>query len=105
MAWYSRFEREVARWVGGRRHAGSGSTWWQKGDASTDDVLVEVKARRARAYYVSPKVWNRLLEQAELEGKRPVLVVVLCPAPGIQEVVRVEGLGRIERGFTVRADK
>ncbi len=101
MAWYSRVEREVARSVGGRRHPGSGAAWWEKGDASTEDRLIEVKARRSRFYYVSPRVWNRLLDQAAAAGKRPLLVVVLRPAPGIEYVFRIEGLGRIAKGFRV----
>jgi hypothetical protein len=102
VAWYTRYEREAAKRAGARRHVGSGSFWWAKSDAESDECLFEVKVRRALQARFPPRVWNQLYDRALSLGKRPVLVVILRPAPGVEQWRFVKFPKRLEKGFVVR---
>jgi hypothetical protein len=66
-------EQAVAKEIGGKRHAGSGSVWWQKGDASNQDFLFEDKFKLGFSYALSIGVLSKLEKQARNINKIPVL--------------------------------
>ena len=66
-------EQAVAKEMEGKRHAGSGSVWWSKGDVSNAEFLIEDKFTVGISYVLSSKVLNKLEQQASAVNKLPVL--------------------------------
>lgn len=69
-------ERRVAREVGGRVTAGSGSSWRSGGgDVRAPEDLIECKYTDARSFALSEAAWHKLERQAARLGREPVMVI------------------------------
>lgn len=66
-------EQSLAKEIDGKRHAKSGAVWWDKGDASSVDFLVEDKFTTDTAYTLSASVLNKLEQQSRKVNKLPIL--------------------------------
>jgi hypothetical protein len=80
----------------------------EKADYDNDDYVTEHKHTRYRTWYLSPTVWNRVVEQANAVHKRPRILVCFRPVAGIEywwEIVASEvPPQRITKGFLVHAE-
>lgn len=68
-----RQENDAAALVGGRRHAGSGSSAWKKSDASSEQYQVECKQTEKASISLKLEWLEKLLAEAMPLGKWPLL--------------------------------
>jgi len=68
-------ERDTAKKLDGRRHAASGSVWWEKGDGSTDDILFECKLTGGASIILRQKTLKMACRQAISTGRMPLIAV------------------------------
>jgi hypothetical protein len=66
-------EERLARLVGGSRNAGSGAFWSRKGDVRSDDLLIEHKWTGKKSFTMKSSVLEKIVEEAILDGRTPVL--------------------------------
>lgn len=66
-------EARLAKKVGGQRSAGSGAFWSRKGDVRSDDLLIEHKWTGKASFSVKAKVLEKIVKEAILDGRMPVL--------------------------------
>lgn len=70
-----KFEREIAKLVGGRRHLASGSMG-KKGDASDNYFCYEIKKRK-RSFSLNTKTVDKIWEDSLGQSKEPVIFIRL----------------------------
>ncbi len=66
-------EKEISEDIEGQRHAGSGSYWNKRGDASNEKILVEDKFVVNKKYSVNLGIIDKLTTQAKKQNKIPIL--------------------------------
>jgi len=66
-------EKKAGEDVGGHSHAGSGSLWFNQGDASSEYFLIEDKYTTKDSYSITLAVLTKVEQQAKRVGKIPVL--------------------------------
>ena len=71
-------EKQIARDVGGRRVAGSGSMPGNKGDVKEDEWLIEAKMTVSGRYSLTLQTWRKIEREAAVKGKRPVIIVKIA---------------------------
>jgi Holliday junction resolvase len=72
-----RHEERLAKAVGGRRVPASGAFWSQKGDVRSADLLIEHKWTGKLTLTLKAQVLEKIMTEAVLEGRTPVLGVYL----------------------------
>ncbi len=70
-------EARLAKKFGGQRSAGSGSFWSRKGDVRSRDMLIEHKWTGKASFTVKAAVLEKIVNEAILESRMPVLGVSL----------------------------
>jgi len=70
-------EARLAKLVDGKRNAGSGSFWSRKGDVRSNDLLIEHKWTGKASFTVKATVLEKIVKEAILESRMPVLGVSL----------------------------
>lgn len=70
-----RQERKVARDLGGRVQAGSGSSWRARQDVKTDDEMVQVKYTDKDSFTLRAKEWEGIVADALKNGREPAMIV------------------------------
>lgn len=70
-------EARLAKLVDGKRNAGSGAFWSRKGDVRSDDLLIEHKYTGKASFTVQAKVLEKIVREAILESRTPVLGISL----------------------------
>jgi hypothetical protein len=68
-------ERSVAKSIGGLTVPASGAFWARKGDARSDDLLVEAKTTQAASFSIKRVVWEKIRKEALLDGRIPVMAI------------------------------
>lgn len=71
----AKHERDLARETGGRVTRGSGSSWRQPQDVSTDTHLIQHKFTDAASYRVTDAECAKLQADADRAGKEWALVI------------------------------
>lgn len=66
-------EDRLAKVVGGSRNAASGAFWSRKGDVRSDDLLIEHKWTGKKQVTVKSDVLEKIVKEAILDGRMPVL--------------------------------
>lgn len=72
-----RHEERLAKATGGRRVPASGAFWSQKGDVRSADLLIEHKWTGKLSLTLKAQVLEKVMTEAVLEGRTPVLGVHL----------------------------
>lgn len=73
----NRQETAVAKAIGGRKVANSGATAYDKGDVSTDKVLIECKTKMTDSKSISiQKEWLDKLKDESIYMKKPFYTLV-----------------------------
>lgn len=70
-------EARLAKKVGGKRNAGSGSFWNRKGDVRSTDLLIEHKWTGKASFTVKAAVLEKIIKEAILESRMPLLGISL----------------------------
>lgn len=70
-------EKRLAKKVGGSTNARSGGFWSRKGDVRSDDLLIEHKYTGKKSFSVKTDVLEKIVREAILEGRMPVLGIHL----------------------------
>jgi GH43 family beta-xylosidase len=70
-------EVRLAKKIGGQRNAGSGAFWSRKGDVRSSDVLIEHKYTGKASFTVKAAVLEKIVKEAILESRMPVLGISL----------------------------
>jgi Holliday junction resolvase len=70
-------EQRLAKTMDGRRRAGSGAFWSAKGDVRSARYLVEAKWTGAKQITVKSQVLEKIVTEAVIEGRIPVLALEL----------------------------
>ena len=70
-----RQEKAIAKALGGRRVAGSGSQPGSKGDVACGRFLIEAKQTTGKGYRLTQAVWVKIYSEAVKTAREPVLVV------------------------------
>jgi hypothetical protein len=66
-------EDRLAKAVGGSRTAASGAFWSRKGDVRSQDLLIEHKWTGKKQVTVKSDVLEKIVKEAILDGRMPVL--------------------------------
>lgn len=66
-------EKRLEKKLGGSRTAASGAFWSRKGDVRTQDLLIEHKWTGKKQFTVKSDVLKKIMREAILEGRTPVL--------------------------------
>ena len=66
-------EVRLAKKIGGKRNAGSGSLWTRKGDVRSADLLIEHKWTGKASFSVKATVLEKIVKEAILDSRTPVL--------------------------------
>jgi hypothetical protein len=70
-------EARLAKKLGGQRSAVSGAFWNRKGDVRTQELLIEHKWTGKASFTVKATVLEKIVKEAILEGRMPILGVSL----------------------------
>lgn len=70
-------EARLAKALGGKRNAASGAFWSRKGDVRSHDLLVEHKWTGKASFTVKAAVLEKIVKEAILDGRMPVLGISL----------------------------
>ena len=70
-------EKRIAKKIGGSVTAASGAFWSRKGDARSDDLLVEHKWTGKKTFTIKSDVLKKITREAILDGRVPVLGIHL----------------------------
>jgi len=70
-------EARLAGVLDGKRNAGSGAFWSRKGDVRSADILLEHKYTGKASFTVKAAVLEKIVKEAILESRMPVLGVSL----------------------------
>jgi hypothetical protein len=70
-----RQEKSIAKKIGGRVVPASGAFWSRKGDARSDDLLVEAKTTDKASFSIKKAIWDKIRKEALLDGRTPVLAI------------------------------
>lgn len=70
-------EKRLAKAIGGQRVAASGAFWSRKGDVRSADMLIEHKWTGKKSFSLKAEVLKKILLEATLAGRLPVLGVHL----------------------------
>ena len=81
----ARHERQVAREVGGKVQAGSGTSWRARGDVKTDTYLIEHKYTDKRSFSVTRKIINQVRQDAQRQGKDWCIIIHFDGIEGEQQ--------------------
>lgn len=68
-------ERQIAREVGGRVQAGSGSSRRAPQDIKSDDDLYQVKYTDKDSYRLTNAEWDKVRKDALTHGREPAMIV------------------------------
>jgi hypothetical protein len=71
-------EKRIAKDVGGRRVAGSGSMPGNKGDVKADGWLVEAKQTVKGRFSLTLQLWRKIECEAYKTGKTPAMVIEMA---------------------------
>jgi hypothetical protein len=71
----SRQERKIAREVGGKVQAGSGSSRRAPGDVKSSDELIQVKYTDANSYRLTVGESRKVHDDALKHGREPAMIV------------------------------
>jgi hypothetical protein len=66
-------ENRLAKAVGGSTVAASGAFWSRKGDVRSQDLLIEHKYTGKKQVTVKSSVLEKIIKEAILDGRMPVL--------------------------------
>lgn len=75
-----RHEGYIARMYGGRRSASSGASWSDRGDVRFEvgdvfDFTAECKATEKKSFSIKLETWNKIVEEAQEQNRRPTMFV------------------------------
>lgn len=70
-------EARLAKAIDGQRNAVSGAFWNRKGDVRSQDLLVEHKWTGKASFTVKAAVLEKIVKEAILDGRMPVLGISL----------------------------
>ena len=70
-------EARLAKKLSGQRSAGSGMFWSRKGDVRSQDLLLEHKWTGKASFTVKAAVLEKIVKEAILDGRMPVLGISL----------------------------
>lgn len=70
-----RQEKKIAKDIGGRRVAGSGSLPGMKGDVTSSRWLVEAKQTVTQRFSLTLRLWRKIEGEAVSKGKLPVMLI------------------------------
>jgi Holliday junction resolvase len=70
-------EKRLAKAVDGKRRAASGAFWSGKGDIRCEGYLIEAKWTGAKQITVKAQVLEKIVTEAVIEGRIPVLAIEL----------------------------
>ena len=70
-------EKRLAKTIGGKTMAASGAFWSHKGDVRSNDLLIEHKWTGKKQCTVKSDVLKKIMREAILDGRMPVLVIHL----------------------------
>lgn len=68
-------EQRVAQDIGGRAVPASGAFWSRKGDARSDECLVEAKRTDKASISIKKQVWEKIRREALLDARYPVMAL------------------------------
>ena len=68
-------ERDIASDLGGRPVPASGAFWHRKGDARSQEFLVEAKRTDSASLSIKRQIWDKIRREALLDGRIPVLAL------------------------------
>jgi hypothetical protein len=71
-------EKAIAKDIGGRRVAGSGSQQWNKGDVKHKTWLVEAKQTVTGRFTISNGLWRKIEREAIRSGREPVIIIEMA---------------------------
>lgn len=75
-----RHEGYIARMYGGRRSPSSGASWSDRGDVRLSikneyDFTAECKATESKSYSLKLDTWNKIVEEAQEQNRRPCMFI------------------------------
>jgi hypothetical protein len=75
-----RHETYIAKMYNGRRSASSGASWADRGDVRFEisenfDFTAECKATEKKSYSVKLETWNKIIEEAQEQNRRPTMFI------------------------------
>jgi hypothetical protein len=70
-----RQEKSIAKKISGRVVPASGAFWSRKGDARSEDLLVEAKTTDKASYSIKGATWDKIRKEALLDGRIPVMAI------------------------------
>lgn len=70
-------EARLAKVINGKRNAVSGAFWNRKGDVRSQDLLIEHKWTGKASFTVKAAVLEKIVKEAILDGRMPVLGISL----------------------------
>lgn len=85
-------ERDIMEQLGFEPTANSGSTWLEKGDGQTEDVICELKSTDAGSYRLQVFDLHKLQHNAQVAHKLPVFAVQFIEHNEVYLVVKPEDL-------------
>lgn len=68
-------ERDIARDLGGAVTPASGAFWSWKGDARSEEYLVEAKRTDKASISIKKLVWEKIRREALVDGRTPLLAL------------------------------
>ena len=68
-------EKRVASSIGGKRKVASGSRYWAKGDAVSDELLVDAKQTEKKSISITTKMIEKVNDEAIANDKVPAISV------------------------------
>lgn len=68
-------ERRLANKIGGSTTAASGAFWSRKGDARSEQYLIEHKYTAAKSYRLTKADLNKVLKEALMVGRIPLFCI------------------------------
>lgn len=77
MSGWENQEKRLAKAIGGSRRAASGAFWSGKGDIRAPGYLIEAKWTGAKQITVKSQVLEKIVTEAVIEGRTPVLAIEL----------------------------
>jgi Holliday junction resolvase len=74
-----RHENHIAKMYEGRRSPSSGASWSDKGDVRFSvrdfEFTSECKATEKKSYSIKVDTWNKIVEEAQEQNRRPCMFV------------------------------
>ena len=87
----AKMEARVAREVGGRTMAGSGSSWRARGDVSAEEHLIQHKYTDAKSFVLKLAEWEQVQTDARNAGKDGAMIIEFASNGKRLLVTEIEG--------------